>query len=75
MVQFNIIFPKEFSDEQREQLIKALGKPTEIPSDLEPKKLVIEKTAEEIQNEDSEEEHHHEDDEEGGGRGQSCVQQ
>jgi DnaJ-class molecular chaperone len=70
LIQFNIIFPKEFSDEQREHLIKALGKPTEVPSDLVPMKLTIEKTAEEIQNEDDEEE-----EEEEGRGGQSCVQQ
>jgi hypothetical protein len=75
-IQFNLQFPKEISDEQRQLLIQALGKPTEVPSGLEVKKLEIEKTAEDMQKEgESEDERQAQasDDERGGQP--SCVQQ
>jgi len=71
LIQFNIIFPTQFSDEQREHLIKALGTPTEIPNDLEPITLTIEKTAADMQKTDEEEE----DSDGGDGRQTACVQQ
>jgi len=70
LIQFSVNFPSELSQEQKEHLYQALGKPTQIPDDVVPRVLNIEKTAHDIQQEEDEEEEV----EEGGG-GQTCVQQ
>jgi hypothetical protein len=79
LIQFNIIFPKDISEEQRGFLIQALGKPTEIPEGKETKKLEIEKTAEDMQregeSEDERERRAAESDDERGHAQPACVQQ
>jgi len=74
-VQFNVIFPTEISEEQKEFLIKALGKPTSISTDISSENthtLLIEKNAKDLQDEEDDSEHG---EEEGQGAGGGCVQQ
>jgi len=68
-IQFNVIFPTEISEDQKVNLINALGKPTEIPENFDNiHTLKIEKSAHDLHEEDEEEEEHEE-------RQSACVQQ
>jgi len=70
LIQFSVVFPTELSQEQKNHLISAFGKPTEIPENLVPRVLKIEKTAHDMQQEEDEEEEAEE-----GGQQSACVQQ